>query len=365
MFAKRSKECIAIVFMAGCLTAGASQAQTDNADASGWKTIPGGAGTGCATDATPYEFYVHQGDAKKVAIYFQGGGACWNSKNCGLDGRRIFDNSVDDTDRPWKRGQATGIFDVGNPANPLHEFTLVMAPYCTADVHMGVRTVRFESTDGKHLEVNYRGLANSQSVLDWVTHQFANPKVVFVSGSSAGAIPSPVFASQLARHYPGARVVQLGDGAGGYRTGRLAAQLDLWGATRALKHDPLYSEIDVSTANFEQFYTRAAPVRNLQMAQVNTADDAVQLFFLTELGHQVAKLAPLLNGDFAEIRKVDPKFRTYTIPGAVHTILPRAELYTTKVDNVALTKWIGDLVNGKRVGNVGESLLAPAVERLK
>lgn len=362
----RQSNLFAAVFVViGIVTASAAFAQTESAEASGWKTIPGGPGTGCATDATPYEFYVHPGDAKKIAIYFEGGGACWNSKNCGLEGRRIFDNSIDDTDRPWKKAQATGIFDIANPANPLHDFTLIMAPYCTADVHMGVRTVRFESADGKHLDVNYRGLANSQSVLDFVTRQYSSPKVVFVSGSSAGAIPSPVFASQLARHYTSARVVQLGDAAGGYRSSRLAAQLDLWGASRALKHDPLYSDLDVTSANFEQFYTRAASVRNLQMAQVNTAEDATQLFFLTELGHQVAKLAPLLGGDFAEIRKVDPKFRTYTIPGAVHTILQRPELYKTTVDNTALTKWIGDLVNGKRVGNVGESLLAQGVERLK
>ena len=95
--------------------------------------------------------------------------------------------------------------------------------------------------------------------MDWVTQQYTDPKRVFVSGGSAGAIPSPIFASQLARHYTKAQVVQLGDGAGGYRTYRLAPQLELWGATRALKHDPLYSDLDVETANFEDFYSRAAP----------------------------------------------------------------------------------------------------------
>ena len=55
-------------------------------------------------------------------------------------------------------------FHAPNPANPLREFTIVFAPYCTADVHLGARTERFETADGKHLNIAYRGLANAQRV---------------------------------------------------------------------------------------------------------------------------------------------------------------------------------------------------------
>ena len=37
---------------------------TESGETAGWKTIAGGPGTGCATDASPFEFYVHQGDAR-------------------------------------------------------------------------------------------------------------------------------------------------------------------------------------------------------------------------------------------------------------------------------------------------------------
>jgi len=334
-------------------------------DTAGWKTVEGGHGTGCATDASPYEFYVHAGDPKRIALYFEGGGGRWNSRNCGLDGQATFDPSVDDKDRPWLQGPGVGgILDAGNPDNPLRDFTIVFAPYCTADVHMGVDAVRYETSDGKNLTVKYRGLANSQRVMDWVTQQYADPKTVFVSGGSAGAIPSPIFASQLARHYTKAQVVQLGDGAGGYRTMRLAQWLELWGATRALKHDPLYRDIDIETANFEDFYSRAAPVANLQLAQINSIEDRTQLFFLAQLGNQVTSLAPLLSANIADLRKADAKLRTYTMPGVVHTVLTRPDFYTAKVDDVALTKWLDDLVNGRKAANVGDSLLVPGAERL-
>jgi hypothetical protein len=335
-------------------------------DTAGWKTIAGGHGTGCATGASPYEFYVHEGDPRRIALYFQGGGGCWNSVNCGLDGQRTFDPSVDDSDRPWLKGVGVvGIFDTANPANPLRDFTIVLAPYCTADVHLGVDTVRFETSDGKHLSVAYHGLANAQRVMDWVTQQYTDPKQVFVTGGSAGAIPSPIFASQLARHYTKAHVVQLGDGAGGYRTHRLAQWLQLWGATRAVKHDPLYRDLNVETANFEDFYLRAAPVPNLQLAQINSIEDRTQLFFLGQLGNQVTSLAPLLSANIADLRKSNPKLRTYTMPGAVHTVLTRPDFYTAKVDDVALSKWLDDLVNGRKTGNVGDSLLVPGAERLQ
>jgi hypothetical protein len=335
-------------------------------DTAGWQTVEGGHGTGCATDASPYEFYVHPGDPKRIALYFEGGGGCWNSSNCGLDGQATFDPSVDDKDRPWLKGAGVGgILDAANPGNPLRDFTIVFAPYCTADVHLGVDTVRYEASEGKNLTVRYRGLANSQRVMDWVTQQYADPKTVFVSGGSAGAIPSPIFASQLARQYTKAHVVQLGDGAGGYRTKRLAQWLELWGATRALKHDPLYRDIDVETANFEDFYSRAAPVANLQLAQINSIEDRTQLFFLAQLGNQVTSLAPLLSANIADLRKADPKLRTYTMPGVVHTVLTRPDFYTAKVDDVALTKWLDDLVNGRKTGNVGDSLLVPGAERLQ
>lgn len=360
------KICIVAALCAGAWGWAAHADPPVATDTAGWQAVAGGHGTGCATDATPYEFYVHEGDPRRIALYFQGGGGCWNSRNCGLDGQRTFENAVDDQDRPWvNQAGAGGILDAANPANPLREFTIVYAPYCTADVHLGLRSERFESSDGKSLTIAYRGLANAQRVMDWVTHRYTDPRQVFVTGGSAGAIPSPIFASQLARHYTQAKVVQLGDGAGGYRTHRLAPQLELWGATRALKHDPLFSDLDVATANFEDFYLRAASLPNLQLGRLDSIEDRIQLFFLAQLGHQVTSLAPLLSADIAELRKSNPKLRTYTMPGGVHTMLTRPEFYTSKVDDVALTKWLDDLVNGRKTENVGDSLLVTGVDRLQ
>jgi len=192
-----------------------------------------------------------------------------------------------------------------------------MAPYCTADVHLGVRTNRYETADGKRLDIHYRGLANAQRVLDYVASKHSNPRTIFVGGGSAGAIPSPVFASQLARRYPDARVVQVGDGAGGYRSARISGLLIEWGATTALKNDPLYRDLAPATANFEDLYIHAAKTPNLRLSQINSAGDGVQVFFLGQLGHTVTALPPLLSGNLRQLRAANPDLRTYTMPGTV------------------------------------------------
>jgi hypothetical protein len=277
----------------------------------------------------------------------------------------MFDEAVDETDRPWQPNRATGIFDVSNPKNPLRDFTIVLTPYCTADVHLGVRNARFETADGKRLDVNHNGMANAQQAVSWLTSEYPKPRVVFVSGGSAGAIASPVYAAQLAQHYPAARVVQLGDGAGGYRTARVTSLLGGWGTVTALRNDPLFASLSPASASFEDFYTRAASLTNLNLAQINSVEDGVQIMFLAALGHQVSSLAPLLSGDLSEIREADHEFRTYTMPGVVHTILQRPEFYTTTVDGTDLPSWVQSLVQGRRTANIGDSLLPAPAPRLQ
>ena len=86
---------------------------------------------------------------------------------------------------------------------------------------------------------------------------------------------------------------------------------------------------------------------------------------MAQLGNEVKSLAPLLSASIADLRKSNPKLRTYTMPGKVHTVLTRPDFYTAKVDEVALTQWIDDLVNGRKSANVGDSLFVAGADRLK
>jgi hypothetical protein len=179
--------------------------------------------------------------------------------------------------------------------------------------------------------------------------------VVFVTGSSAGAIPSPVVAAQIARHYPRARVVQLGDAGGGYRAPAIPGILARWGATRVLRREPAYRSLDAAALTFESFYViaaRAAP--GVRFAQYNNAEDKTQLFFLEQLGVDDARLPGLLAQNLADIRRANPQFRSYTAPGRAHTILLTPQFYALTVDGVRIRDWVAALLDGRVVRNVGQ-----------
>ena len=52
-----------------------------------------------------------------------------------------------------------------------------------------------------------------------------------------------------------------------------------------------------------------------------------------------------------------PEFRSYVLPGKVHTVLLSASFYSGYVDSVALRDWVANLVEGKEVHDVGNRFL--------
>ena len=344
------------VIAASITLAAAGQSDTNSV----WMRLPGGPGTGCAHDSS-YAFFVHQGDDHRLAIFLNGGGACWNGMNCDLHARPTYHVQLDSTDIPGTQG---GIFDLSNPRNPIRDYTIVFIPYCTGDVFLGGRTVSYTSTDttgaAHEIQVRHQGRANADQAVAWVEAHYPAPQLVFMAGSSAGAIASPFYASQLARHYLKARIVQLGDGAGGYRAPPIPGILALWGATTLLRSDSAYRGVDSASLTFETIYEASARTTpRVTFAQYNSAEDGVQLSFLALLGVHGVRLAGLLAANLADIRQVNPALRTYTSPGPMHTILRRPEFYSLTVDGVPVRDWVADLLDGKHVSDVGQSLLAP------
>lgn len=360
MFARPAARFLVVVaFLSlGCAKKAAEPEQQVAGLAEGWNKIPGPHGTGCSHDSS-YVFYVKPGTSDKLTIYFQGGGGCWNNGTCGLEGQATFDPAVDSTDAPSTFG---GIMDLANPANPLKDHSIVFVPYCTADVFLGNRTVSYtvpatDSAPARSTQIQHWGSADADSVMNWVYNNFRDPALVFVTGSSAGAIPSPLYASRVAQHYPNARVVQLGDAAGGYRAKAITDILAGWGATSALLTDPAYQGVDSATFNLETLYivgSRATP--RVTFAQYNNAADAIQVIFLRLLGVP-DPLPAMIAGNLADIRAANPRFRSYTSPGDMHTILLRPEFYTLTVDSVGFRDWLANLLDGTEVKDVGESLL--------
>ena len=318
----------------------------------GWNEFAPGGATTCS-DGSPYRFFVRPGSAEKLMLYMMGGGGCWTRENCDAAMSPTYTRQVADDFIPWP----FGIFDFEHPQNPFTDYTVVVAPYCTGDVHIGAAdTVYPPVRDGQSdLTIHHQGYANISAVLDWTTTHIKFPERIFVTGSSAGAIPSPVYASLLAAEYPNARIAQLGDGAGGYRRGGLADVRPnrSWGTGTFLNSIPGFAGVPVDDINYEKLYVAAAQANpDITFARYDAAEDSVQKRFLGIAGERPERLLDLLRANNADIRAAVPNFRTFVVGGESHTVLGRHEFYTYGVGDASLRDWVAALANFEPVADV-------------
>ncbi len=348
----------------------------------GWNPIEPGGDTMCS-DGSAYRFFVRAADETKLMVYFQGGGACWTGETCDAGGEPTYKLTADlelhsaAGDQPEK-GEMHGIFADGRADNPFADYSVVFVPYCTGDVHIGDRvatyTVAAHTVAAKddvperqvpehQVTVHHNGWVNSQAALDWTYEHFAVPGTIFVTGSSAGAIPSPLYARVLADHYPQARLVQLGDGAGGYRNmGQVQPYVE-WDTLGALASFPEYSGMAPEAFSFESLYISSGKAHpEATFARYDTAADEVQVSFIELGGVVTGPLQTMLAENEADIDAGISNYHSYVAPGTVHTILLRPEFYTYEVGGTKIRDWVAALAVGDPVSDVhcGDCEQAPA-----
>ena len=315
-----------------------------------WQKISPAANTTCS-DGSPYSFFVRQGDPNKLLVYFQGGGACWFRQNCDPQMSPSYSIQVGNIDRA-----NFGIFNLDNPDNPFKDHTTVFAPYCTADVHMGASdTVYPPVEEGQtDLVIRHQGRANVEAVLQWTYEHVPSPQSIFVTGSSAGAIPSPLYTALIADHYVNARIAQLGDGAGGYRrTNNDSRPDEQWGTFDFITQEQGFANLRPETMTYESLYIAAAQAHpDITFAEYDAAEDAVQKRFLSMSGQKDVALQQAIEANHADIRREVGNFSNYIAGGDSHTILGRPEFYTLASNGVAIRDWVAALANFETVENV-------------
>ena len=320
----------------------------------GWNVIEPGGDTTCS-DGSPYRFFVRPGQPERLLLYFEGGGACWNGMSCDpdLEPTYVIDTEMTDPAR------ANGILDFTNADNPFGDYSAVYAAYCTGDVYLGNRVTTYEVPEieeraARQVTVRHNGLANVSAVLDFVYSRFLAPSEIFVTGSSAGSLPSPYFAMLVAENYETASIAQLGDGSGGYRREVLAAMPEeAWGTLDELRHLPEFADMTVGEFTFESLYVAAARRHpDITFAAFDHAEDDVQKQFLALGGYRAASLLDLILANQNDIRSEAANFRSYIADGDIHTILQRPEFYTQHVDGVRIRDWVAALAAGEPVEDV-------------
>src|SRR5688572_19641169 len=95
-----------------------------------WTFVPVGGAT--CRDGTPTGIGVSLNPAStKVAIYLEGGGACFNEDTCNENPSHF------DASNFANLTAGGGIDDRGEDENPIRDWNMFFIPYCTGDVHAG------------------------------------------------------------------------------------------------------------------------------------------------------------------------------------------------------------------------------------
>jgi len=139
---------------------------------------------------TEYSVFTREGDPKKLLIFLQGGGACWQGfYNC---------NVLAEGQSPPEEGPYPGVFDPTSPQNPFDDYSVVYMPYCDGSTFGGDNDVNdpgFLIAPTRY----HRGLRNVSAGMDVAKEMFPRAKQITVMGHSAGGVGAAAFAPFLTR----------------------------------------------------------------------------------------------------------------------------------------------------------------------
>ncbi|MGB5166533.1 MAG: pectin acetylesterase-family hydrolase [Woeseiaceae bacterium] len=153
-------------------------------------------------------------DAKGVMIYLQGGGACYDAQSCAENaGAPIAGENFSEAKfNAWVEQLGDqGIFNTTHPSNPVARWNHVYIPYCTGDLHGGVReNAAVDGVNGRQQFVGHRNLQNDLKLL---APFFRTAQDVALVGASAGGAGVLLNYPQVVNAFDGRSVAALVDSA--------------------------------------------------------------------------------------------------------------------------------------------------------
>lgn len=304
-----------------------------------WVAETPGGDTTCAFD-TPYRFFhAGLGEGRDLLIWFQGGGACWEWVSCS----GMFDSEVERSEL----ADYGGVFDRADERNPLREFAILFVPYCTGDVHVGDVETRY-GDDPSARPVRHRGYRNALAAIDFIDGRAGRPARVVVSGASAGSYGAIFWMPEIARRFPEAERVLIGDSGIPLLEG-YPDILRAWGAGAALSDLRGEDVADDAALSLVRAHEAAAAAAD-RVAQVTSDRDDVQSAFYLISGSPEwrSRTYALLDSIAARL----PGFRSYVAPGSDHGLLRTDAFYAYESSGVPLHEWVADVIAGETVGNV-------------
>ncbi len=346
-----------------------------------------------------FSFWSKKGKSDNVAVFFEGGGACWDATTCSFPlsdklppgipvELQFFVPAIDPASTP---DDYDGIFDTDNPANPIRDWSIVYIPYCTGDLHTGSSTKTYTQPNPApgvpynpyipgSFPIRHGGFDNFMVVMDWMKKNIDKPKNVLVAGASAGGYGAIANFPWIERAYRNAHTYVIADASQGVTTpgfdgfGRNAWNMQL--APWAFGNNP-------SAIPGPELLRVAAKARpKVKAAQFTTAYDETQISFYGYMaayygfagfyggGGSCANL-PVGGSNIVPGVAIDwnhqmvatllsyasdvPNFRYYLAAGSYHTLMRSSRFYTENSAGIVFSQWVDDMLSnrGGRRGHGG------------
>lgn len=313
-----------------------------------------------------FNFWARKGKSRDLIVYFEGGGACWDSLSCsfpdlGLAGDlpQFFTPAIPKRFSPAALG---GLFNLSRGDNPVRDWHMVYVPYCTGDIHLGSATRPYQNAGNPVLplppqfDIRHRGYDNAMVVLDWIRRNVEAPQRILVAGSSAGGYGASVHFPWLRHLFPQAQVNVLADASQGVTT-RTWDQSTPGRGSWNVQLPPWAAGIDPSTIPGPEVLRRGALAHpEVRVAQFTTAFDLVQVEFYGAMkayyppGGSCANPVVDWNRQMLEAMKSDrrdlPNYRHYLAAGTYHTVLTGPEFYLERSAGLPVNDWLAAMVGG-------------------
>ncbi len=286
-----------------------------------------------------------QDGATDLAIYLEGGGACFDATTCAL-------NDPNFTEADFTAGVAldgeTGIFSTGD-ANPVGDWNMVYVPYCTGDVHGG--SAPEAAVPGVQGAQQFVGHQNMELYLDDVQASLDTPGQVLLTGVSAGGFGALVNFAEVADRFGTSQMTLLDDSGPIFYADDVFSPA-IGGAFVGLYNFPEAFPSDASGLfapdGLEDIYAYYADrYPSATFGLTSYLEDGVIRFFFgggqpdgTITGDEYA-------AGLRDLRSTAPdRWATYYASGSSHTFLRTDARYFGTSAGVALNDWVGDLLEG-------------------
>lgn len=301
--------------------------------------------------------------SKKLVVFFQGGGGCFDEGSCGLKGVTKFD--VGNFACGWIEGTGgSGIFNLSELNNPFLDWNMVFLPYCSGDIYTGqAEDVEIDGVNGKF---DFLGRGRVEDAAAFLAANFSDMDTVLIAGSSAGGFGATINFPLLASAFPNSALSLIADSSPLFRDDDAMSPCmqqnwrDVWNmdATLPMGCTGCFETNGDGLHNFYPWLTMTYP--NVNMGLISAEGDGTIRWFFGwgQDGCTSSQTVPIPTYTDGLIDLRDSvlvptgQWSTYYISANNHVHLPNARFYSLSEDGVNLTDWAIGVVRGT-VSQVG------------